>query len=280
MRCDVNIIEWIKNRYGIKKNIQDLLILILQGKVCDYNKNHDRWGRFAKGKGGSGKRYYSSGGKRIEIAKAIQKDKKVVGGGKEAQKAYDAIMKQEPETTKALIGVVKSIGAEMAGLEFCVKGGKSLGEKLERNMKKYGYENEKMAMKEMTDVLRYTVLAEHDKIADSTENIIRAMEKKGYKTFQVENKWLENGKQFRSAYHGIHLLFQNKQGTIFEMQIHSPETFDIKMNKTHKDYEIARGIKSTPEEKEAANERMMKCWDDVPLPKGIERIKDVWGVWD
>lgn len=278
----MNIVEWIKDRYGINENIKDLLTLILQGTVCDFNKNHDRWGRFAKGKGGSGKRYYGFGGKRVEIAKAIRKDKKVVGGNKEVQKIYDGIVEQEVETTKALIGITKSIGAEMAGLEYCIKGGKSLGEKIERQREKekkrgLGVRPDEEYVKEMTDVLRYTILGKHEDLVEVTENTIDKMERKGYNLIELDNKWIDkDGKPFRNDYHGIHLLFENKKGIMFEVQVHSPETFDIKMNKTHKDYEIARSVKSTLQEKEEAFERMCKCWDNVKLPKNIERLKTFW----
>lgn len=274
-------IEWISKRYNIKKNIRNLLMLILQGTVCDYNKNHDKLGRFAKGNGGTQKRTYEENGETIEIASESEGKRVVTGQGKEVQRVYDDIVEQEKGVTNNIIEASEKAGAKLAGLKFCIKTGDSVGGKIDRKLLEHGIEPSKatvrqkqMIIKGMTDILRYTTITGHDKIVETTEKVIKSMEKNGNELVELSNKWLENGKPFRAAYHGVHLLFRNKQGTVFEMQVHSPDTFDIKMNKTHKDYELFRGDEATREEKAAAFERMAKIWDKVPLPKGIEKLKD------
>lgn len=200
-------------------------------------------------------------------------DKRMAGRSAECQRIYDEKVKKGRQITQDMIEVVNGAGSRLSGLENCYKGGSSTARKIDskRTADKLKKPPVEKTDEEYTagfgDVVRYTVMSDHDGIADTVEKMEKAMQKKGYKQTERDNKWV-NGD---GSYKAIHLEFESPTGERFEVQVHSSVALAFK-NKGHHYYETARK-QSTEKRKNAGLERCKSVWMTCPTPKGIERLK-------
>ncbi|CAI3205328.1 hypothetical protein CNEO2_1750003 [Clostridium neonatale] len=163
--------------------------------------------------------------------------------------------------------IAKSLGSEMYGLEFSVKTASSVEDKIARK-KKVGY-TEKEAIESMGDIVRYTQLCSHDKIAGNTIKTIELLTKKGYDVIEVDNKYLDPN----SDYKGVHINAVSPEGQKFELQIHSKESMEVK-DKIHPMYEEARNVKTSENRSIELKKKMKEISSALPQPKGIESVKN------
>ena len=196
---------------------------------------------------------------------------------KEVQQIYDNIRGREKKITNDMIGISNDLGCNMSGLEFSMKSGSHFAEKIDRKRAKmlaknpnYKESDEEIA-KSINDCVRYTMMTDHNSLVKNTENLIKQLEKKGYKIGKVENKWFpkEEGKDV--DYKGIHIDAISPDGQNFELQIHSNETMGVK-NANHKIYEKTEGkdgIKRSGEEKAKLIREMVDNASKIPDPPGI-----------
>ncbi|MGP1376827.1 MAG: hypothetical protein ACTTKS_04595 [Bulleidia sp.] len=77
-----------------------------------------------------------------------------------------------------------------------------------------------------------------------------------------------------TSYKGINTLIESKDGYVFELQFHTPQSLEVKeMN--HKLYEEARLRDTPPERKRELLDMMSKNADVIEAPNEIEKIKNV-----
>lgn len=201
-----------------------------------------------------------------------QKDHTVTGKSEEVQKIYDEMRANEPQITDDLCGITSDIGCEMFGLDFSVKTGSSVSEKIDRKRveKQLGPEvTDEQIIRGFADVVRYTAMGPHDELVSKTNGIIDGLEKAGYKVPKVENKYL--GKE--PDYKGIHLDVVSPTGQKFELQVHSKESMECK-EINHKLYEESRKVDTPPERKAELERQMRENAAALPQPKDIEDLKN------
>nr|WP_279323525.1 DUF1073 domain-containing protein [Clostridium botulinum] len=186
---------------------------------------------------------------------------------KEIQKIYDNNMKNEKVITTVMNDIAKELNSKMYGLEFSVKTASSVEDKIARK-KKIGF-TEKEAIESMGDIVRYTQLCEHDKIADNTLKTIEILTEKGYDVIEIDNKYLDT----ISDYKGVHINAISPEGQKFELQIHSEESMDVK-NKIHPLYEEARNVNTSKERSKELSQIMKNISSKLPKPKDIDNIKN------
>lgn len=174
-----------------------------------------------------------------------------------AEELINGLKQVEPAVTSDLISFAHSVGGKMEGLDFKMKTVKSLARKLLKDG----------INKPMNDVLRYTTTLEEAKFTDGVFSIVKLMRNKGYEVVNVKNTF-EAG----SSYKGINANFRTPSGKIFELQFHTPKSFDVKQNVNHSLYEKWR--KLDPESTEAKNleKQMMNNSNSVPNPKNVNTI--------
>ena len=193
----------------------------------------------------------------------------------ELQKKYDEIRAKEPQITNDLMEIVKSQGGKMQGIPFRIKAADSLERKIKKNIadpEKDVYTPEE-AIDAMGDVVRYTVMASsHDKLGETSNNVVAGLKDAGYHIIEVDNKWKNPTKE---GYRGVHLeVVTPDWSQHFELQIHSDESIDIKQRQ-HPLYELTRKMSEespTPlrnELKRVSIEMGM----GMPEPKGIEKLE-------
>lgn len=199
------------------------------------------------------------------------------GGGAKglAEKSIEKARKEEPEVSKDLKDTFGANNAEFAGFDFRLKGTGSLARKIKKDQKDSGsprtIETLRQASEGIKDNLRYTALLDKDDYGAGFERIKNDLESKGYEFTKVKNTMAfpEEGNPYR----GVNCQVKNKKGYTFELQFHTPQSFNIKEVKCHKDYEIARDDKNSPEKRAAATARMFKAYEELEVPKDAKNIK-------
>jgi len=177
---------------------------------------------------------------------------------------YNKAVLNEPDITVQVKKVAEATGMDAMGLEYRIKGKDSYLRKIRTNYKPDGNEYE------INDILRYTCGASVKELSAKTLESIDKYSTLGYNTIRIKNSWLDKD----NPYNGINTIIQAPNGQKFEMQYHTPESFELKNGKLHELYEKQRLI--TDEESAefiALRNQMFELSDKLTVPDGIERIK-------
>ena len=185
---------------------------------------------------------------------------------KYAQQLYDAAQKAEPDVT-AVLRSLESDKAHLEGLENRLKTLESTGRKILTNAHDMEISIEE-ASKTITDSLRYTFVIEDSDYVDMTRLITDTLIAGGYTVYSFRNYWAKKD----VAYQGINALFMSKDGVIFELQYHTPDSYETKGEKTHAYYEIIRSETATDEERAEAKKKHDALFELIPVPDGVEAI--------
>lgn len=124
--------------------------------------------------------------------------------------------------------------------------------------------------KEITDALRYTVVSSVDNLTKDYFTIVENLKKRGYTLIEVTNTF----PNIDSTYRGINTLVENKNGYVFELQFHTPQSLEIK-NVNHKLYEEER-LASTPDDRKRKLLKMeLENSNKVDAPINSEKIVNI-----
>lgn len=177
---------------------------------------------------------------------------------------YNKAISNEPDITKQVQETAKTIGMDVVGLEYRIKGQDSYLRKIRTNYDPSGNQYE------INDILRYTYTSDSNNLASKTLETIDKYSALGYNTIKIKNSWYDSD----NPYNGINTTIQAPNGQKFEMQYHTPESFELKNGKLHELYEKQRLIKDrTSEEYLLLDDEMMELSSKLKTPSGIERIK-------
>lgn len=171
---------------------------------------------------------------------------------------------QEEPAVTALLQSMEGEHARLSGLEFRFKSVESLSRKLEHFSHKYSTSLMDNARKN-ADTLRYTMLIDPESYAGTTKEILDKFTSAGYAVTRFSNTWDS------TAYKGINTYLQSPSGMVFELQFHTPESFDVKM-RAHEYYEIARSDDATEEEINAANAMQEELFAAITIPPGAPEL--------
>ncbi|WP_128332180.1 hypothetical protein [Apibacter sp. HY039] len=120
----------------------------------------------------------------------------------------------------------------------------------------------------MKDVLRYTTIFENSKLTSGTKTMLDALKQNGYKEVAIKNTFKDG-----AVYKGINTNFETPNGQVFELQFHTPESFNVKQNINHVLYEEAR-LPSTPKEiSDVLIDKMRENSSKIPNPPNVSDIK-------
>lgn len=213
-------------------------------------------------------------------------DTVVTGRSEECQKIYDAHIKRGQKITSDMIEVGNALGSRLMGLENCYKGAASTSRKVDtkrdsdkakaEEMRAHGInppesltnKTDEQYISGFGDVVRYTVMSDHKNMVSTVNKTISEMEKRGYKTAEVDNKWTDPNSE---SYRAVHMTFESPDGEKFEVQVHSSESMEVK-EKSHKFYEKARKYPKGSQEYEKNMAESKRCWKEIEPPDGIETL--------
>lgn len=211
-------------------------------------------------------------GRTPKTAGAAQKDHTIKNASEAAQKAYDEARAKEPQITKDMIEMCQGNGGQcMYGVNYSVKTGSSVAEKIERKKSKYHDNSDEEIVKSMGDLVRYTEIVPHNNIAKASKSCVEQLQNKGYKVVEYDNKYQAN-----SNYKGIHIGAISPSGQKIELQVHSRESMAVKET-IHPMYETARKAGIPPRVQKALNIEMQNISQKMPLPDGV--MDDTYKSW-
>jgi len=174
---------------------------------------------------------------------------------------YNKILSYEPKITEFITDMASKLSMNIEGLEYRIKSKDSYLRKLE------DIENED----EIRDIIRYTYSDEPNILSNKIIQSIEEFNTKGYNTIKIKNTWIDDF----TPYKGINTIVETPNGITFELQYHTPESFNLKNGQLHKLYEKQRIIKdTTSDEYIKLNIEMFELSKILEKPTGIERLKN------
>ena len=183
-----------------------------------------------------------------------------------AEELHQRAAEEEPAVT-AFLKTMESEHAHLEGLEYRLKSIPSLCRKILLLAHKNG-ETPEEAKSRIGDALRYTLIIEDPFYTAVTKETLDSIINKGYTLTEFENYWANDAR----AYQGINCNLACPNGMIFELQFHTPISYETKGEKTHVYYEIIRDENSSPEEKEKARQKHDALFAMIPVPEGVREL--------
>jgi hypothetical protein len=136
---------------------------------------------------------------------------------------------------------------KLVGLEHNIKGKGSMARKIANDATDWYGGDLEQAAGDVNDSVRYTLICDEKTMATDVEECMTALKKDGYKVVEFKNSY--GNKEV--PYKGINTTVETPDGSRFELQFHTEESFSVKEETTHTFYEIGRnkGVSTEYEEK-------------------------------
>ncbi len=176
-----------------------------------------------------------------------------------AEELIEAAAQVEPEIT-AVLQSLESENARLVGLEHRLKSEESLTRKILTDAHDMEVSPEEAAAV-IGDVLRYTLCIDDDQYVSVVDKTMKTFAEKNISVYKFKNRWGGEG------YKGINTNLKTEDGLIFELQLHTPASFDAK-ELEHANYEVARSETATEEQRLAAEAYAKEIYAKVPVPAG------------
>lgn len=207
----------------------------------------------------------SQGDKREKYYKIVRGDKRIQRSVLKGTSSYRRALEWEPVITAQVKKTARQAGMDMAGVDCRIKSRISY---LKKILRKYSLTGR---LYEVKDILRYTYIASAQELSKKVIKVIEIYEYSGYNTVEIKNYWLDG----QNPYNGINTKLRSPKGQAFELQYHTPESFEIKNGKMHDLYERQRLIKEvSSRDYIELGDQMFELSDSMEIPIGIEKVKD------
>lgn len=181
-----------------------------------------------------------------------------------ADELIEMAIEAEPWISPVLVYLAELQKGEMIGLEFRLKSRDSLIKKIESRTIERDYRQARDVP--IRDTLRFTMQfgdqpkGHHNQ---SVAHVISTMENLGHTVIVVKNYWPPG-----DDYSGINTILEAPNGLAWELQFHTPESFDLKMS-SHKAYEQVRQTGTSIEKRRSLFFQVTAQWGEVSIPAGI-----------
>lgn len=206
------------------------------------------------------------------MLKAIKSFSDSYMSNKHCQEVYAKAKIAEPYITNDMLNIASSLGNTMADLAYAIKEASHVEWKLEKNTKSFSNRTIEQEMDIINDLVRYTQICPHEKIAETTKKTLDLLKDKGYQVYSLDNKFVHPHK--KTGYRGMHILAFSPCGQKIELQIHSPISFEAK-NKGHEIYKQVSLNRISEEEKEKAIAEAKRIHGSFDNPPNINSIKGI-----
>lgn len=172
--------------------------------------------------------------------------------------------------TPVLQDLAAQHGAEMAGLDHRVKDSESAERKLVGDIALKDTLAPEQVAAEMADGLRYTMTASPEAIVSVQRGVLDSLEGNGFEIVKAKNSWLDS----ESPYRGLNSQLIDPAGQIFELQFHTPESFEVKTSTNHPYYEEARITEDEARYNDLTRQMTMNN-ESLVVPTDIENARVV-----
>lgn len=184
---------------------------------------------------------------------------------------YNKVISNESIITADLKEISKNTATELVGLDYRLKSKESFLRKVNfdsKNSSNLQIIDE--TLNKTNDIIRYTYQADYKEIISKYNDINVSLNEKGYKQTKLKNTWTVKS----NPYKGINCNYKSPKGQNFEIQFHTPESFELKNGKLHELYEKWRVI-SDKSSDEAINlsKQMERLSSKLKPPINIESVR-------
>jgi hypothetical protein len=158
-------------------------------------------------------------------------------------------------------------GTEFAGLDNRIKGEARFKEKIAYELQAKPERSIAEIAEHMSDALRYTFQIGSSEYTQGYSTLLGSLERGGYDMILSRNSW-DN-----PDYKGVNTRWRSEAGQVFEIQFHTPESYEAK-ELTHAAYErLRRGSTADPERPELDGFQQTVA-AGIPIPSGAIEIRD------
>lgn len=174
----------------------------------------------------------------------------------------------EPEVSDAMTVLADENGAQLEGFDHRLKGEDSLARKIASDAVEKGI-TQQQAAAEISDALRYTMTFPADDYTGSVERVAEDLQSRGFTFVKERNTWDPPA----SPYRGLNTNLTSPDGFRFELQFHTPESFELKSGVNHTAYEKWRVLDPDSAEARALWDEMATHSVRLPEPAGASTIR-------
>lgn len=182
---------------------------------------------------------------------------------KNEKQIYRNSILHEPEITNYMHGIEDIFNVSLYNSGTFVKTEDSLDEKLHKRIFKED-------IRDITDIIRYSLIIENNEYSDKTRQIIDYIQRNmanEYKIEKIKNYWINQ----KNPYLGINVNLITEDGVRFEIQFHTKES-RIANDNTHRWYSAKRLCSPSDIEYKYINTKIKDFYSNVPIPRGVEDI--------
>ena len=151
------------------------------------------------------------------------------------------------------------------GLEHCIKGEDRFKEKVSYEARAKPEKSIDQITNDLPDAIRYTYQFDEDSYTKGYSATCNQLQQRGYAMEFCRNSW-EN-----PQYRGVNTRWREPTGQLFEVQFHTPESFNAKQL-THDAYERIRNPNTTDLERDELHSFQESASTIIPLPAGALSI--------
>jgi hypothetical protein len=171
----------------------------------------------------------------------------------------------EATVTPVLQQVVAAQGGRMEGLHNRLKTREGIESKFRRRRRIMPDATDAEVAGAVNDALRYTAVFPDDRYVTGIEQTLEALREAGFTADQIENFWSSD-----NNYVGVHALVRDRTGFGFELQFHTPESFETKQGE-HVLYEQMRET-DNPATARRLYDQMVGIAQRVVRPVRVEQV--------
>jgi hypothetical protein len=161
-----------------------------------------------------------------------------------------------------------SAGAWLEGFTHRLKGDDRLKEKIAEQLQVEPGKSCDAVLRHVPDAVRYTYCLPPENYTDGFHDIKGRLESYGYEMYHLRNSWTS------PEYKGINTRWVTPEGQRFEMQFHTPDSFDAKQNVTHPSYERLRNPLTLDTERRELRGFQQEVSAALEIPDGAMDISD------
>lgn len=188
--------------------------------------------------------------------------------GEVAQRLFTQSANAEIRVSSALQHAADAAGGQMQGFAYRLKLPGRLAEKIQGDVLA-GRGSIVGAGEGINDALRYTMTFSPEDYAAGVARTRAILAEQGVSVVKTKNFWNAPG-----GYREYRIIGQDPGGARFELQFHTPESFVVKMEKSHELYARQRRIGIDPTEAAALQKEIDDLWASVRIPPGSTELPD------
>lgn len=162
---------------------------------------------------------------------------------------YTDAKQEEPIITGTLLGVAEKNPGFIGGFAYRLKSEESLERKITADARDLYSGDPQKAANRIKDANRYTLLYTDDKVGEGARQVLADLQRRGFKASKVKN-WFDT--EGPMGYRGVNVQMQTPGGHPWELQFHTPTSFEAKSGEGHRLYEEWRTSKDRKRKKALA----------------------------